>query len=356
MSNENSVLNDSKVEFVSNDTNEHIQSVLKNRQYSGIAGNAKAALNRLSEKNNNKQIGEVVPFEQKVTKISFNNAPFKCDAMSMMAPVYSLSKPINPPKDKFNAEAQEKYNARKNIKIKERRWKSVNGEQELMVMPTALGQPTMNYKKIIIYIISCLVQLKNDRLPISRKVRFHVHDYLIATHTGVGKEEYERFEQGLDRYVTTAIKTNLKSNRIEITSVFSLIDSYHLSKVEGRCEYVEVTISEWLFNAVEGFDVITISEDYFDLKPIEKRVYEVARKHVGNQAEVKIGIKHLLDKSGSDSCLKEFNRMLRAIIDHDSLPDYRVKIIKDDAILYQKDVKKYAAALSSREAKKAAKK
>ena len=127
MSNENSVLNDSKVEFVSNDTNEHIQSVLKNRQYSGIAGNAKAALNRLSEKNNNKQIGEVVPFEQKVTKISFNNAPFKCDAMSMMAPVYSLSKPINPPKDKFNAEAQEKYNARKNIKIKERRWKSVNG-------------------------------------------------------------------------------------------------------------------------------------------------------------------------------------------------------------------------------------
>ena len=198
--------------------------------------------------------------------------------------------------------------------------------------------------------------MKNDRLPISRKVRFHVHDYLIATHTGVGKEEYERFEQGLDRYVTTAIKTNLKSNRIEITSVFSLIDSYHLSKVEGRCEYVEVTISEWLFNAVEGFDVITISEDYFDLKPIEKRVYEVARKHVGNQAEVKIGIKHLLDKSGSDSCLKEFNRMLRAIIDHDSLPDYRVKIIKDDAILYQKDVKKYAAALSSREAKKAAKK
>lgn len=53
---------------------------------------------------------------------------------------------------------------------------------------------------------------------------------------------------------------------------------------------VEVGLSRWLFNAVQVHEVLTINSDYFRLrKPIERRLYELARKHCGDQAHFAIG-------------------------------------------------------------------
>ena len=94
---------------------------------------------------------------------------------------------------------------------------------------------------------------------------------------------------------------------------------------------IEIVLSDWVFNAIEAHEVLTIHRDYFRLrKPLERRMYELARKHCGRQAEWAIGLEKLKDKCGSTSTLKEFRRLVRAIAKQDAshrhMPDYAVSL------------------------------
>ena len=99
------------------------------------------------------------------------------------------------------------------------------------------------------------------------------------------------------------------------------------------------------FNAVQAHEVLTINPDYFRLrKPIERRLYELARKHCGDQTRFVIGIELLQDKCGSQSSLKEFRRALREVIEADTLPDYKLSIDNDKSqiVICMRDAKKLA--------------
>jgi plasmid replication initiation protein len=90
---------------------------------------------------------------------------------------------------------------------------------------------------------------------------------------------------------------------------------------------VEVTLSEWLYNAVQAHEVLTIHKDYFRLrKPLERRLYELARKHCGKQANWKIRLELLQEKCGSKSGLKRFRQAARQIISEGNIPDYRLSL------------------------------
>ena len=86
---------------------------------------------------------------------------------------------------------------------------------------------------------------------------------------------------------------------------------------------VTVTLSEWLFRAVLGRSVLTLSRDYFRLrKPLERRIYELARKHCGRQPAWRVSVETLCKKSGSASPRRVFRAMVRTMIASDHLPDY----------------------------------
>ena len=86
---------------------------------------------------------------------------------------------------------------------------------------------------------------------------------------------------------------------------------------------VTVTLSDWIYRSVLSRSVLTLHRDYFRLrKPLERRVYEIARKHCGRQAEWKIGLETLLKKTGSTSPRRVFRKMIRDIAEEDGLPDY----------------------------------
>ena len=88
---------------------------------------------------------------------------------------------------------------------------------------------------------------------------------------------------------------------------------------------VTVTLSDWLFRAVLAKSVLTLSRDYFRLrKPLERRVYELARKHCGRQPEWRVSIEVLSKKSGSASPRRVFRKMIRDMIAEDHLPDYHL--------------------------------
>ncbi len=49
---------------------------------------------------------------------------------------------------------------------------------------------------------------------------------------------------------------------------------------------IKMTLSEWLYNAVAAREVLTLNRDYFRLDGgLERRLYELARKHCGQQTK-----------------------------------------------------------------------
>ena len=60
---------------------------------------------------------------------------------------------------------------------------------------------------------------------------------------------------------------------------------------------VRVTLSDWLYRAVLAKSVLTLSREYFGLrKPLERRLYELARKHCGRQAAWRVSVATLLQE------------------------------------------------------------
>lgn len=230
-------------------------------------------------------------------------------------------------------------------------WESKDGSRSITVTPSVKGRATQNDKDVLIYIVSQLTEALNRKRQDahSRTVRFKVYDYLVATNKRTGGKEYERLEDALERLRGTSIKTNIQTGGQRVKDIFGLIESAHIiekSPSDERMIAIEVTLSKWLYNAVQAHEVLTINPDYFRLrKPIERRIYELARKHCGDQATFTIGVALLQEKCGSKSTLFEFRRALREIAKIDALPDYRMLLDseKDQVIFINRKMQKAAA-------------
>lgn len=242
------------------------------------------------------------------------------------------------------------------------RWISSDKKKWLEVTPSSKGRATIHDKDLLIYITSQLVAAMNEsqksgsKMP-GRRVRFIVYDFLLATKRDTSGRAYELFELMVDRLSGTRLKTNIEMGNLDRRSSFGLIEQADYiistdSKGNKRMKSVEVTISEWLYRALEMKNILTINDEYFSLrKPLERRLYEVARKHVGNQSDWIISEKLLFEKSGSNSNIREFRRMLKAIILDNCIPDYSlVRCQSDDSkiCIYQKDPIKFSLGLSKK--------
>ena len=85
--------------------------------------------------------------------------------------------------------------------------------------------------------------------------------------------------------------------------------------------------------AIESDQVVSISPKYFFLRrPLERRLYEIARKHCGNKAKWHIGLDKLQLKTGSNAPVKKFRHNLRQIIKADETPFYRFEIDDKDLV------------------------
>jgi len=198
---------------------------------------------------------------------------------------------------------------------------------EITVTPSVKGLATIHDKDILIYCISQLMAAMNAGRAIGRTLTLKAHDLLVATNRETSGDAYRRLKEALERLAGTRITTNIATGGIEATRGFGLIDAWEILRHTraGRMISVSVTLSDWLFRAVMAKSVLTLSRDYFRLrKPLERRVYEIARKHCGRQAEWRISVAVLHKKSGSNSPVRVFRAMLREMIAADALPDYHL--------------------------------
>ena len=201
-----------------------------------------------------------------------------------------------------------------------------NGTQ-VTVTPSVKGRATIFDADILIYCISQLMAAINAGRPTARTLTLTAHDLLLATGRETSGDGYRRLRDAFERLAGTRITTNIVTGDQETTTGFGLIESWEIVRKTrgGRMVSVAVTLSDWLYRAVLAKSVLTLSREYFSMrKPLERRLYELARKHCGRQPVWRVSVETLLKKSGSSSPRRVFRAMLRETMREDRLPDYEM--------------------------------
>lgn len=248
----------------------------------------------------------------------FDAAP-KGDMASMAHPIFSLStKPDH----------------------RIRRYEDESGKNFVEVKPSAEGLATIHDRDVLIYCISQLIAAINDGKTPSKTLRMKAYDFLKATNRVTDGRGYDGLRSALVRLQGTQIETNIVTGEMEQLDIFSIIDRARIVRQtrDGRMQEIEIQLSDWVFNAIKAKEVLTFHRDYFRLrKPIERRLYELGRKHCGQKKEWRITLPVLQRKCGSASTLREFRRLIQNIVEHDRehahIPDYGVDLI-DDMVIF----------------------
>lgn len=235
------------------------------------------------------------------------DGPVKDDLHSMEYPVFSLCK-------------------NRDLRIRTFR----RGDKYVKIIPSVVGAANVFDKDILIYAASLLVRAAEDRHTPTRRIRFDVHPFLVSTGRSTGGAAYERTIDACRRLRGTTIETNIATTQQERTAGFGLIEDYKVTQYtrsgKGALQ-LEVMLSDWFYRAVKAYGILTINPNYFSLsQPLERRLYELARKHCGDKAFWKINLQLLQEKTGCQQQIKYFRRDLAKIIERDLLPDYRVVI------------------------------
>jgi plasmid replication initiation protein len=197
------------------------------------------------------------------------------------------------------------------------------------VKPGADGMATIWDKDVLIYAISQLVEALNQGRPISRTVRLTAYDVLVVTNRGSGGRAYDLLAAAFERLKGTVIQTDIRTNGLRRREGFNIIDHWKIierNPANSRMVAIELTLSEWLYNAAIGREVLTLNRDYFRLDGgLERRLYELARKHCGHQTKWAVRLDVLHQKSGSQASLKKFRELLKRAAASDALPDYGIR-------------------------------
>lgn len=242
----------------------------------------------------------------------FDAAP-RGDMASMAHPIFSLS--TKPDKRK-------------------RRYES--GTNYLEVRPSDAGLATIHDRDVLIYCISQIMSALNEGRRVDQTLRLKAFDFLKATNRVTDGRGYQGLKDALTRLQGTQIETNIVTGGKEQLDIFSIIDRGRIVREtrDGRMLEVEITLSDWVFDAIRAHEVLVLSRDYFRLrKPLERRIYEIARKHCGLKQEWQISLARLQEKCGSASTTREFKRLVSRIVEDDAahghIPDYGVRLEGD---------------------------
>ncbi|NDW07834.1 replication initiator protein A [Jiella pacifica] len=252
--------------------------------------------------------------------LDVSDASPKDDLASMEHPVFSLS-----------------------VKPDMRELDYTHNGRRLRVVPSGRGLATIMDKDILLYCISKLVHKLNHGKEITPWVELSAHEVMVATNWNTGKRDYGRFEDALLRLRGTTIVTDIRTDDHMQTKGFGLIEEFEIDRKDengelspfGRMTKVRIKVSDWTFRAVKGMEVLTINPAYFRLRrPLERRLYELARKHVGEQERpFSIKIANLQKKVGSNSPEKKFRFFLKEIAADEHLPDYLIRLEGDQVVM-----------------------
>lgn len=203
------------------------------------------------------------------------------------------------------------------------------GDDWVEILPSYKGMATIYDKDILIYAISQVMAKLNQGENFSRKIRITSRELLMFCNRGTSGRDYMALQDALDRLDGTRIRTSIAlPDNEEQWEAFGLINSAATRRkngIDGRMLWCEIELSEWVINAIKKQHVLTLNRDYFRLrKPIERRIYEIARKHCGQQSKWTISLSKLHTKTGSQGNIRKLRFNIKELLKTNHLPDYTV--------------------------------
>jgi plasmid replication initiation protein len=226
----------------------------------------------------------------------------KGDLHSMEYPIFAISS--KPDTEKF-------------------RYENANGNW-LEIIPSVNGRATIHDKDMLLYCFGQVAEALNRGKEVTRRIKITAYDYLVSTNRTTDGKSYAGIADTLARLRGTTFVSNISNQEKKKGDVFGLIDSGTMvTDKNGRLEYIEVVLSENLFASITNNRILTYNRDYFKLRsPYNRRMYELCRKHCGNQTYWEIGLETLYAKFGVKSELREFRRKIKELITEQGVPDY----------------------------------
>ncbi|WP_261520965.1 replication initiator protein A [Burkholderia multivorans] len=220
-----------------------------------------------------------------------------------------------------------------------------NGEQIVRIIPSVVGAANIFDKDLLVYAATLICKAADANLPVSRRVRFKVRDFLVYTERSTGGASYTRIIDSCRRLKGTLIETNFDSSRPgaadhevhEILHGYGLIEDYKVITYTGNGKgalEVELILSTWTYAALINRKILAIHPSYFGLgQGLERRLYDLAKKHCGEKLWWKIGLDKLYAKSGSAQAQKYFRRDVVAAMVADNMPEFHIALDDDKAMV-----------------------
>lgn len=187
-----------------------------------------------------------------------------------------------------------------------------------------LGVATIWDYDILLFLISQVVDKKNKRMALHRRIRFTLYDFLKwKGSTRSFGNSYERFMTSLRRLQGTHVRTSIRRRNTEADwefywiSELRAIQFFDENQTKSRAEF-ECVLAEWVFESIVKDNLIlTIDRDYFRLSSgLERWLYLFARKSAGSQKKGwSISFEQLHEKSASRSSLRDFKKQVKRIVD-----------------------------------------
>lgn len=205
------------------------------------------------------------------------------------------------------------------------------------------GCPTIYDKDLILYAATVIAKRADDGeflgTDADRTIDFTIHDFMRVAGRSTDKHSYDGFHAMLDRLTTASIRTSIEiaagdGESDGMDGWFTWFESGTAVKYrrtadgQKRVQRVRIVVGKWLWNAiVKDRKILTYDRGYFDLDPVERRLYDLARVHVGRQERWHIGLAKLQKRIGDNRRLAKFADAILAIQERDSLPTYRFRVV-----------------------------
>lgn len=134
----------------------------------------------------------------------------------------------------------------------------------------------------------------------------------------------------------TQIRTNIEAGGEGEEGFFSWLSEAWLQyarsgkKGEKRLKAVKVRLCDWLFRAIlRDRQVLDYAHTYFQLGPIERRIYEVARSTCVEGEALEIDLATFRLQIGFQNQLSNFRVAMRQIVAENAIPDYDLQLVEE---------------------------
>lgn len=264
-----------------------------------------------------------------------------------------------PLKDQRETMERPFFSLQKRKRVKPIEYSSPDGETwvKIEAIP-AYGMATIWDADILIWAASTLNRMREQGVnDLPRTLKTTSYDLLRAIKRDTSGRAYQELQAALQRLQTTSISTSIRAPKRRTKAGFNWLDKWTL-EVDPDTDQprgMTITLSDWVYEGIMGErSLLTMHQDYFLLTGgLERALYRIARKHAGNQkGGWTCRVEVLRDKTGSDSKPKEFNRMLRKVVEADQLPDYTMQMAAtadgSPAVLFRLRGEAEALALAAR--------